>query len=255
MKFNGINGLKTKKTKSGRVSYYLDGKRVSSKVASEFRRKDSAKRSARAKESAKQLLYYKGKALPKEESFLLSMQFKDQVDKGERRLDKMKTKDGKKIVKNKASLDRVINQYYKGELDFFKAGQERGRFKSGYEGKIERKGVKDIAFWIQESAFNRFKIILTTPEFQRVTGKVRVLERLMNIEVFLMDVITSVDLEVGVKAEFIYNFDVSMNMKTINIDLSPTTLLYTSDLQKAVKKKQGSVKLFRDLTIKLSYSV
>ena len=72
--------LKRIVTKRGQVQYYQGGKRVSDKAALQILSKKQKERSQKAKKSASELLYYKGKALPKVESFLLREKFKKQFE-------------------------------------------------------------------------------------------------------------------------------------------------------------------------------
>jgi hypothetical protein len=252
----GINGLKRVRTKNGRTYYYLNGKRVSSQVASDFQRKDSAKRSARAKKSAEELLYYKGRALPKAESFLLKQQFQKALkDQKENRLDKLKTKDGKRLIKSKAQFDRVLEQLYKQDYsDIFKdAVNQRGKFKSGYEGGVVKEGVKDVAFWLKESAFNRFKVICYVSGGQ-ITGKTRVLNYLAEIEIQIMEYITEAIPDAGILAQFFYNFELGMNMRTIYINMAQNVSDVREYVIKNVRAKEDTLKPYADLTIKIGFS-
>ena len=205
--YQGITGLKRVRTKNGRTYYYLNGKRVSSKVASDFQRKDSAKRSARAKKAAKELLYYKGKALKKDESYLVKLV-----------APKLKTNKLDDLYKSRAAIDRaILKSAPKGfELPYT---SERGAFKNGYEGEVERKGVQSLAELFLESGLKDYKVILTTPDLKRKTGAKRVLNYLTNFEVDRVNDIRSVDSNLGVKATFKYKVTISYRMKMIYLDL------------------------------------
>jgi hypothetical protein len=204
----GINGLKRVRTKNNRIYFYLDGKRVSSEVASDFTRKDSAKRSARAKEAAKKLLYYKGKALKKDESFIIK-----QINPN------LKTNKVDQFFKSRAEIDRqILKSAPKGfELSVVR---ERGRFKNGYEGEVERTGVQSLAELFLTSGFKDYKVILRTPDYGTVRGAKRVLNYLVNFEIDRINDIRSVDPNLGVKATFRYRVTVSFRMKQIYLDLS-----------------------------------
>ena len=210
----GINGLKRVRTKNNRIYFYLDGKRVSSEVASDFTRKDSAKRSARAKEAAKKLLYYKGKALKKDESFLV------------RRVSpKLKTNRLDDFFDSRAAIDRAILQSAPEGFNV-PIERERGAFKNGYEGRIEKRGVQSLAELFLESGLKDYKVILTVNDFQdggklrRIVGAKRVLNYLTKFEVHLINEIRSVDPNLGIKATFKYNVTVSYRMKQIYLDLT-----------------------------------
>jgi hypothetical protein len=250
-----INGLKRVRTKQGRTYYYLKGKRVSSKVASDFQRKDSAKRSERAKKSAKELVYYRGKALKKDESFLINLNFKDAIkNQKERRLDKLVDLKGKKLIKNKAELNRIVDEFYKGNIpDFQDSKSTYGRFKSGYEGPVVQEGVKDIAFWLQESAFNNYKVMLFDGS-ETTTGKVSVLNKLAELETKLMEWIVDALPNMGIRASFKYKFEVGFAMKSLYIDITSiykNTEKYITD---EVRAKASQIKPLKDLTIDLNYS-
>ena len=236
-KYQGINGLKRTRTKDGRTYYYLDGKRVSSKVASEFQRKDSARRSKIAKESAKNLLYYKGKALKKDESFIIR-----QTNP------KLKTNKLDDVFKSRAEIKRVIKKQTQRRLDFFDNETSYGKFRDGFDGEIKKKGVKDIAFWLKESAFNNYKVKLTTDykgDMRTIRGAVSVLKFLAIFEIEVMDEIKAYDPMMVIKTEFEYIFEVGYNVNTIFltlIDNNPDMTItdYIKDGQDIIDKYVGS---------------
>lgn len=241
--YQGITGLKRVRTKNGRIYFYLNGKRVSSEVASEFQRKDSAKRSARAKKAAKKLLYYKGKALKKDESYLVR-----QVAPN------LKTNKLDDIYKSRAAIDRAI---IKAAPEGFKQSysNERGAFKNGFEGEVERKGVQSLAELFLESGLKDYKVILTKPDLKRTTGAKRVLNYLTNFEVDRINDIRSVDPNLGVKATFKYRVTISYRMKQIYLDLTDR------DKKKSFKKEfeEGTgdaiANKYKDLDIILATSI
>ena len=213
-KYQGINGLKRTRTKDGRTYYYLDGKRVSSKVASEFQRKDSARRSKIAKESAKNLLYYKGKALKKDESYLIKVTNPN-----------LKTNKLDNVFKSRAEIKRTLKKQTQRKLDFFDNETSYGKFRDGFDGKIEKKGVKDIAFWLKESAFNNYKVKLTTNykgAMREIRGAVTCLKFLAEFEIESMDEIKDYDPNMVIRTEFAYSIEVGYNVNMIFLTLIDT---------------------------------
>jgi len=241
--YQGITGLKRVRTKNGRIYFYLKGKRVSSEVASDFQRKDSAKRSARAKEAAKKLLYYKGKALKKDESYLVR-----QVAPN------LKTNKLDNLFKSRAAIDRAILTSAPEGFNV-PIERERGAFKNGFEGRVDKRGVQSLAELFLESGLKDYKVILTTPDFRRVTGAKRVLNYLTNFEVDIINDIRSVDPNIGIKATFKYRVTISYRMKQIYLDLGDR------DTKKSFKEEfeEGTgdaiANKYKDLEIILATSI
>lgn len=247
--YQGITGLKRVRTKNGRTYYYLDGKRVSSKVASDFQRKDSAKRSARAKKSAKELLYYKGRALKKDESAILK-RFSPNLP---RKIDK--------FYKSRAAIDRAILQSApEGILPTYET--ERGAFKNGYTGEVTKTGVSALAEFLLNSAFNNYKVILTKPNEDTkgspfVRGSKRVLDYLAKFEIGIVNDIRSIEPSLGVKVTFKYRITISYRMKQLYISLQkPRGQEGTSFKEEFAKGKGTQVpQLYKDLEIKIATSI
>lgn len=247
------NQLKRIVTKKGRVQYYQNGKRISDKKALQILSEKAKARQKKAKQSSKELLYYKGKALSKAESYLLRLSLKDKV-KNENRLDKLTRSDGQKLFKTKSVLNRLIVQQGQSMKNFFATENVRGKFKDGYEGKVEKRGSMDVARYLNEGAFSRYKVTLQTESFKRITGKVRVVMHLAKLEMLLMELINNADPEKGVQVQFEYRIEVSTTLKLIMIDLSPSQTDWDLFIDDAVKSGQNVIKIFRDLIIRIGYS-
>lgn len=245
--------LKRIVTKKGQIQYYKGGKRVSDAEALKILSTKAKARQKKAKESAKNLLYYKGKALSKAESYLLRLSLKDKV-KNERRLDKLTLNDGSKLFKTKSVLDRLIIQQAKSMKNFFATENVRGKFKDGYEGKVDKRGSMDVARYLEEGAFSRFQVVLITADFQRLKGKVSVVNYLTKLEIYLMEIINDADPEKGVQVQFEYRIEVSTTLKLIMIDLSPIANNLEEFVRNSVKSGQNIIKFFKDLIIRIGYS-
>ena len=243
--YQGITGLKRVRTKNGRTYYYLNGKRVSSEVASDFQRKDSAKRSERAKKSAKELLYYKGRALKKDESAILK-KFSPNLP---RKIDK--------FYKSRAAIDRAILQSApEGILPTYET--ERGAFKNGYTGEVTKTGVSALAEFLLNSAFNNYKVILTKPNgSQFVRGSKRVLDYLAKFEIGIVNDIRSVEPSLGVKVTFKYRITISYRMKQLYISLQKSKGQEGTSFKEEFAKGKGTQvpQLYKDLEIKIATSI
>jgi hypothetical protein len=243
-----ITGLKRVRTTNGRTYYYLNGKRVSSKVASDFQRKDSARRSKIAKESAKNLLYYKGRALKKDESAILK-RFSPNLP---RNIDE--------FYKSRAEIQRTILQSApEGIFPIFQT--ERGAFKNGYTGEVTKKGVSEVATFLLTSAFNNYKVVLTKPNEDTkgsifVRGAKRVLDYLAKFEIGIVNDIRSIDSSLGVKVTFDYKMTISYRTKTIFLSLQKPKGQESTSFKKEFAKGKGTQvpQLYRDVEIKIATS-
>jgi hypothetical protein len=255
MKKRKSQALKKTVTKSGQVRYYKGGKRLSEKKAFEILKKKTQERQAKAKKSAEGLLYYKGKALTKAESYLLRLSLKDKV-KTEKRLDKIQTNDGKKIFRTKQQLNDLIMQQARSMKDFFATENVRGKFKAGYEGKIDKRGSMDVAQFLQDGAFSRYKAVLMTPDYQMIVGKIGVVNYLATLEIMLMALIVEADEEKGVQVQFEYRIEVSTIHQSVFIDLQIINSERTVNdvIKEAIKDSKSIIKYYRDLTIRIGYS-
>lgn len=241
-------------TKSGQIRFYQDGKRLTDKKAVEILSRQTKARQKRAKESAKELLYYKGKALTKAESFLLKLALKDKV-KTENRIDKLKLSDGSKVIKNKGQLDRLILQQARSRKNFFGSENVRGKFKSGYEGKVRERGSMDVGEFLQKGAFSSFKVVLINEDFKTIRGKVSVMKALADFELKIMDSVINADESKGIRVSFDYSIEVSTTMKSVLINLTPKDDAPLEEVMtKAVKEEENTIDFWRDVTIRLGFS-
>jgi len=248
--------VKQIRTKSGQIRFYQDGKRISEKKATPLLKKQQSERSARAKKSAKELLYYKGKALTKAESYLLRLSLKDAVAK-ENRLDKIIKKDGKKFFKTKAELNRLVEQQAKSLKNFFQTENVYGNFKgSEFKGeKIEKRGSMDVGEFLLKGAFSQFKVALLTPDSKTIRGKVSVMAYLSQFETYIVDLIVSADPSKGTQVSFDYRMEVSTNLNTIIIHLTSDNPESIEDvIKEAIEEENNVIKYYRDCTINIGYS-
>jgi hypothetical protein len=246
--------IKRSVTKSGQIRFYQDGKRLTDKRAVEILSKQTKQRQTRAKESAKELLYYKGKALSKAESYLLSLTLKDKV-KDERRIDKLLLNDGTKVIKSKAQLDRLIVQQAKSVKNFFGSENVQGKFKDGYRGRVSKRGSMDVGEFLQKGAFSQFKVVLTDDNFKIIRGKVNVMFALSDFELRVMDAIIQADETKGLQVSFDYKLEVSTTLKSVIINITPQDNTPMFEVFKeAVKNEERTISFYRDVTITIGYS-
>lgn len=247
--------IKQTRTKSGQIRFYQNGKRISEKKALPILQKQQKARIERGKKASEGILYYKGKALSKAESYLLSLKIPEKV-KTEKRLDKMLKADGTKLFPSKADINRQIIQQGNTLKDFFGTENVYGNFKGGkYTGKVEMKGSVDIAEFLKQGAFSRFKVILYTPDSRVIRGKVSVVSYLSVFELQLMDLIIKADQTKGTKVSFDYSIEVSTNMQSVYIDLQIAEQGTIEEaIDEAVKNEQSTISYYKDLVIRIGYS-
>lgn len=248
--------VKQIRTKSGQIRFYQDGKRISEKKATPLLKQQIQQRSKKAKESSKDILYYKGKPLTKAESYLVSLALKDAIKK-ERRLDKLVRKDGQKVFKNKAELNRLVRQQADDIKDFFQTENAWANLKSGkVKGdRITKRGSMDVGEFLQKGAFSKYKVTLLTENSQIIQGKVNVMNYLWQFEARIMAMIIDADKNKGTQVTFDYTFEVSTNLKTLIIHLtSDSDISIKEEIKEAVKKDINIIKYFQDVTIRIGYS-
>ena len=241
-------------TKSGQIRFYQDGKRLTDKKAVEILSKKTKQRQQKAKESAKDLLYYKGKALSKAESYLLRLTLKDKV-KNENRIDKLRLENGSKVIKTKGQLDRLILQQAQSKKNFFGSENVQGRFKDGYEGKVQKRGSMDVGDFLQKGAFSQFKVVLINEDFKTIRGKISVMSAISDFELKIMDAIIKADENKGVQVAFDYRMEVSTILKKVMIDITPKDNRSMDEIIKeAIGSEERTIDFWRDVTITIGYS-
>lgn len=241
-------------SKNGQIRFYQDGKRLTDKKAVEILSKQSKERQRRAKESAKELLYYKGKALSKSDSYLLRLALQEKV-KDEKRLDKIQRNDGTKFFRTKAELNRLIDQQAKSLKNFFVTENVYLDTKDGKSGKISKRGSMDLGEFLLKGAFSQFKVTLIDDNFQYHRGKVSVMSAIADFELRIMMAVTEADQNMGVHVTFDYRFEVSTTLRTIIIDITPEDPSPMSMvIQDAVDSQQNVITFWKDVTIRIGYS-
>jgi hypothetical protein len=248
--------IKQIRTKSGQIRFYQGGKRISEKKATPILKQQQKERIERGKKASKDLLYYKGKALSKAESYLLKTTLKDAV-KNERRLDKIKKADGQKVFKTKAELNRLIEQQAKSLKNFFQSENVYANLKSGEVkgGRITKRGSMDVGEFLKEGAFSRFGVTLITPESKIIKGKNSVMMFLYKFETTIVSIIIAIAPEKGTQISFDYRMEISTNLNKIIIDLThDNKASITEVITEALKTEQNVIKYYKDVTITLGYS-
>jgi hypothetical protein len=248
--------IKQIRTKSGQIRFYQGGKRISEKKATPILKQQQKERIERGKKASKDLFYYKGKALSKAESYLLKIALQDKV-KTERRLDKIKYEDGRKVFKTKAELNRLVEQQAKTLKNFFQTENTYANLKSGEVkgGRVSKRGSMDVGEFLKEGAFSRFGVTLITPESQVIRGKNSVMEYLYRFETMIVSLIMSIAPEKGTQISFDYRMEVSTNLKKIIIDLThEETKKIEKVIEEALSRESNSISYYRDVTINMGYS-
>lgn len=255
MKKSNPKALKRIVTKTGQVRFYQGGKQLSSIKAQEILKERQRKRVERAKQSSRDLLYYKGKALSKLESLALKDVLNAKiVRQNEKRLDRLLNNKGELQFPNRNSLNELLSRTI--PLFFNSPTNSYGRFKNGYKGGIENlRGVLTLLDFLRQGEFRRFQWVLTKPNFSRTKDKLEISRFLIRLENELLEIIEGIDPSIGLLTQFVYKVEIGWNMKQLYIDLSEVSNIpYEEQLRDAILNQERFIQLFSRMTIEIGYS-
>ena len=210
------NKLRVKVAKNNVLYYYLKGKRIKSSEGQKIQEEQFRKRSEAAKKAAANTYKFKGRAIPRIYAVLLQKLFPKKDFMQTMDLSKWTKPDGTPIFNRYSDIQRKIDNASKENSSIFKLLTEMGYFKD----KQGRTALIDICEIIQQKEYDKFKFILIDDEGNKITGRVRVCEKIREFEEFVTtDIRASLGMNV-IKTYFDYSPHYDFKNKIFTLDLT-----------------------------------